>query len=953
MAENEDVFGMIPPQEGRQRASRWGGPAFGDDGGDYAYDPEVGYKRFIAGTDAVSEEAQRYGYMAGGAQYRPGAWVDQTRYDISGATERAARAEEWGSLGELSSAARGTSRDMQYLDQAAGGMSEDTWRLGRASAGETDDMNMLRSAGMGETDDMNMLRSAGLGETADARRLGQAADGDTEDMRLLGGAARGNAPSRAEILGKQMSDRALRSQVSAAGSVRGGPGATAAAYRYASQNAASQRADMNAGIQAERAAEMAAARHDYAGALGTARRDYAGVLGQGRSAYAGAVGDARMGYAGTIGSARRDYAGTMGASRGTYSSAMNTARGGYMGGAADIRSQDLTIRAQDLDLAKTQAGLDDAQRARNQQQEQFYEGMRADTKWKGFEADRAAYTGENSDRMAMRGMRNAEQAQDWSKTKDVMSTWMSGASSGMTYASQMDRDRETSDMRAKTGVQPVTAGSLAPLYAGGIFRTMPEEKSRQKEARSESIVRDFPEGDDDSPPKTRDGWLDDYMASERGPSVEKGAAGAPKGYAASRKGQPGYMFGESKPAGEQMAPGTSDWLRYGTPSEKERSTTTSDERAKTPAQQDAFKRGMQAAGGVRDLGDVEDWDKDAPFRPAPSMSDAIADKQREAEGNPTFHHDTPEEQGAIRARYFSDLARQADEMKAGMKQSLARGASVSRYEGEVDDEPSRGPAPWLVAEMEGGQRDVTMSDANAKIDAYISGLKQGSREQKQGFVDWDTADVSGYRKALLVSEGRDARANKRTTSKEARSALEEYEKDQRAGQAEGQAIVARAAAEEKARRRGPSTPRPIPSTIGDRPVERGAPAPVAPPSSFTSKPGYEHGQTSYQPITSDKRAKTTSAEDAAMAGAARSMKPSVYAYKSAFAERAGQQPGEVNVGPMAQNMAKDPVARTAIVKDGETGLLGIDKDKGMKVVMGSLASLQHQIDSLKPKKKAA
>ena len=680
----DDAF--IPdPKTGMARDSRWsrsGAPVFGDDGGDRGPNGER-----IFGTDAVAEEAARYGYMAGGAQYRQGTTIDPTRVDISGATERGARAEQWGSLGELGAAARGSSRDMQYLDQAAGGMTEDTWRLGRASAGDTDDMGMLRAAGMGET--------------ADAQRLGMAADGQTEDMRLLGGAARGDAPSRAEILGKQMSDRALRSQVSAAGSVRGGPGATAAAYRYASQNAASQRADMNAGIQAERASEMAAARHDYAGALGTARRDYSGVLGQGRSAYAGAIGDAR-----------RDYAGTMSGARGTYAGSMNTARAGYMGGTSDVRTQDIGIRGQDIDLAKTQASLDDVQRARNQQGEQFYEGMRADTKWKGFESEMATNRADLGDSFTLRGIQNSEKAADWGKTKDIMSMGFGGVSGGAAYAS---------DVRAKTGVQPVTAGSLAPLYAGGIFRSMPEQKERQKEARSESIIRDFPEGDDDSPPKTRDGWLDDYMAEERGPSVEKGVAGAPKGYAARRKGQPGYMFGESKPHGEKMAPGTSDWLRYGTPTKEERATT-SDARAKV---QYRAKGGPVTSGQPYIVGERGPEllvpETDGVVIPNEVVDAGEIDEPEDYRQPTDFHRDTPEEQGRVRANYFADLARQADEMKAGMKRSLARGASVVKDEGEVDDEPSKGPAPWLVAEME-GKRDVTMSDADAKVDAFMQGL---------------------------------------------------------------------------------------------------------------------------------------------------------------------------------------------------------------------------------------
>jgi hypothetical protein len=87
-----------------------------------------------------------------------------------------------------------------------------------------------------------------------------------------------------------------------------------------------------------------------------------------------------------------------------------------------------------------------------------------------------------------------------------------------------------------------------------------------------------------------------------------------------------------------------------------------------------------------------------------------------------------------------------------------------------------------------------------------------------------------------------------------------------------------------------------------------------------------------------------------MAQANRSMAPYEYEYKEGFAEREGQKLGDKNVGPIAQNMKADPVARTAIVTDPETGLLGIDKSKGLKLVMGGLADAQRQIDELRKQK---
>lgn len=96
-------------------------------------------------------------------------------------------------------------------------------------------------------------------------------------------------------------------------------------------------------------------------------------------------------------------------------------------------------------------------------------------------------------------------------------------------------------------------------------------------------------------------------------------------------------------------------------------------------------------------------------------------------------------------------------------------------------------------------------------------------------------------------------------------------------------------------------------------------------------------------MQSDERTKTP------MAGANRAMVAEPYAYKPEYAARNGQEPGELNVGPMAQRLAKDPVARTAVV-EGEDGMLAIDQGKGLKLVMGGVADLQRQVDDLKKKR---
>ena len=82
-----------------------------------------------------------------------------------------------------------------------------------------------------------------------------------------------------------------------------------------------------------------------------------------------------------------------------------------------------------------------------------------------------------------------------------------------------------------------------------------------------------------------------------------------------------------------------------------------------------------------------------------------------------------------------------------------------------------------------------------------------------------------------------------------------------------------------------------------------------------------------------------------MAEANRSQAGSSYAYKPEFTPP-DQVPGERNVGPMAQNLAADPIARTAVKKDPENGMLMLDVTKLAKLHSAGIASLQDQVDSL-------
>lgn len=83
----------------------------------------------------------------------------------------------------------------------------------------------------------------------------------------------------------------------------------------------------------------------------------------------------------------------------------------------------------------------------------------------------------------------------------------------------------------------------------------------------------------------------------------------------------------------------------------------------------------------------------------------------------------------------------------------------------------------------------------------------------------------------------------------------------------------------------------------------------------------------------------------AMANANRSQEASAYAYKPEFTPPE-QEPGEPNVGPMAQNLAKDPIASTAVKRD-PNGLMMLDTNKLLKLHSGGIANLQKENDDLR------
>lgn len=126
---------------------------------------------------------------------------------------------------------------------------------------------------------------------------------------------------------------------------------------------------------------------------------------------------------------------------------------------------------------------------------------------------------------------------------------------------------------------------------------------------------------------------------------------------------------------------------------------------------------------------------------------------------------------------------------------------------------------------------------------------------------------------------------------------------------------------------------------------------------YAYKPGQDHpGE--YEMVSdvrgkqpafeSDERQKRMggSVRDSLEADANRRMEASPYRYKDEFTPPE-QAEGELNYGPMAQELEKNPITRTAVKQDPQTTLRVVDIPKLVKVQSGAIASLQEQIDALR------
>jgi hypothetical protein len=363
-----------------------------------------------------------------------------------------------------------------------------------------------------------------------------------------------------------------------------------------------------------------------------------------------------------------------------------------------------------------------------------------------------------------------------------------------------------------------------------------------------------------------------------------------------------------------------------------------------------------------------------PAKAAPmSINDAIG--KRVAEDFPEAKYGYfGEEEGGSRAP-----------AKRYATQRMGQAGAMFGYGGSSTPADTKNPAPWDDApppdsfygagnQGEEGRRDIAMSDPAAKKEAYALGRAHQWEQGKTGKpVEWahempkDIAEndvMTGDRGKVAKTEGKAAgRTYGRAVppkNDEERALMAWRNAGKPDVQAEGPSLEHRALGaaanwggdiERGFTRVGGAAYDAHPAFARDGAVAaanafNGSEQPMAPPpSQVAESPGF-FGQARQLAgrMTSDPEAKRY-IKNSPMADANRSMAASSYEYRPEFTPEE-QEPGEENIGPMADKMKADRVAGTAIVTDPETKMLAIDKTKGLKLVMGGLADLQRQVDKI-------
>jgi hypothetical protein len=715
----------------------------------------------------------------------------------------------------------------------------------------------------GAAQDVNRYRHMGdHPQYANGPQIDQTASGESraigmDGLGLLKQTATGAVPSAAEQLGTKQAADAMAAQAALGGSIRGGGMARAAASRGAINNMATIDQTQRQANLATRAGEMAGARAAYLGAATGQRGEDLGLASSQAGLDAGqrASNDQTHGFYEDLSQATKNAQVSHQLGRtAADDAAANAARSTALAG--DQASQQRAWRNVDTATGAVQGGVG------------AYQKVTASP-------DKPAASTDNSNP-------DPDTTDSDENMKNVTDDLMTPPSKPISDKEAARLMHEADAMQAHTEGQRAAFGMSTTDTEGnksaGRGEVSPKAAVKARVARMADQPNPYDAAYEPMYGKTDDAKSTDRLhaaiehqieADRPAPSIIRQDPYAPqslfghaeKGYAKSRAGQPGYMFGGApraswrdyvwgpgqKDAQNGLAPGSDDFVMSQRPHTDKFSAQimTSDVHAK----REAFIDGMNHADRMQQTGEVP---------AAPSYMDEKGQKRNA----PTVAHH-------------------------------AASTSAARADGTT-------------------QRDRVMAIQNGRDDVQ-----------------------SGLTHALIPGVGPVFGAGE---------------------VAMGAHTLAGPAREQKLARDIVQPTRSVPAVPG-----------LTSPSTLEVMQGLGHGAVSSQEgyqaalakppaaqvatMQSDERTKRGAHTSGPMATSNRSMAPSVYEYKDEFAARNGQHVGEKNVGPMAQNLEADPIASTAVITDPKTGLKSLSIPKSLKLTMGGLASLQHEVDELKKKRR--
>ena len=606
-------------------------------------------------------------------------------------------------------------------------------------------------------------------------------------------------------------------------------------------------------------------------------------------------------------------------------------------------------RGQDLGVATDQAKLEQQQRALAAQAKNNYEGLGYDVKSAALGQQLGRTAAQQNAASEDRKQSLVESKASWGVTKDVAGAGIGGVTGGLQAYNKTQQpekpnpyDYAGSDPRLKTNVRDVTRSAV-------VSKTNIKSPKERLRSRTDTSGTNYEDGYDNSmfrksepdrepPPKSLTDAIEDRVGENPreiartnpyGPSMHERIDAAKEnrtGYAHSRRGEAGAMFGDQAAAHEspQEDPFAKP-KRFN--NKRDQDIAMSDVRTKKlppkwlsdhmeggeldeaedlgdvdapPTPKERLRARLEA----KDLGDVDDPKFNpqppkmrGPNNPPPPRADGVTDR-----------HISPADQKGINAIARGTEAQRAMLGEPSTQRAIAKDSPL---EEDREDRYAR----------EAGRRDVAMSDPKAKAEAFKLGVAAG---MGQGTMSGPRGKVGGSGGSTGASYDRPDKVAPPPAPLEAAKKKIEGGIDETAMRARD---TAKAVSGEASRSEGPGI-RMAPMLIGQR------------------RPEVDALRMEEAQAMSDPRAKS-SVRETPMASAMRSMEPSSYEYKPEYTPPE-QEPGEENIGPMADKMKKNRIAKTAIVDTGgKDHMLAIDKTKAIKLALGGLSDLQRQIDQMK------